>query len=382
MTEQTTTRPPLGETSDGRAEVTDLFATSHPPSEGFSLSPGNLLAKACGLGRSVLENFVDHTQQLTHELMHGDYSEKFKREFDENRVELICEDGTPKTARIFNREFLGNDLPAIVYTFSLAVPGAHGVELGTLADIVQLGEETGQSVVAITTDGQAGKTSLRQQQQLTNFMNLVKHNFDVLRQVLPRDKRLSIAGASLGGMMAHGMAMTAEEEALHSGHPLYVENIISVASAGHDTYGLGGRLAALKQFTLDEGRSAISYVHQGEGWRQKIQRGFELIGTSPRHMSQLGSIACIAHGIMKGPLKGGLTRIPHETRVFDITFDHDGVTQPEHRSKLWEEANHPKAIHIPEEGDHLDLLTRGRELTLACLWEVAPPKIGQRLRIA
>lgn len=356
--------------------------TPHPPSEGVSLSPGNLLAQAYELGRSVLGNLADHTQQLTHELMHGEYSEKFRREFDENRLELICEDGTPKTVRIFNQEFLGNDLPAIVYTFSLAVPGAHGIELGTLADIAQLGEETGQAVIAITTDGQAGKTSLKQQYQLTNFMNLVKHNFDVLRQVLPRNKRLAVTGASLGGMMAHAMAMNAEEEAIQSGHPLYIETIIPVASAGHDSYSFGQRLAALKQLTLDEGRSAASYVNQGDNWRQRIQRSFELIGTAPRHMSQLGSIACIAHGIMKGPLKGGLSRIPHETRVFDITFDRDGMTQPDKRTKLWEEVNHPKAVHIPEEGDHLDLLTRGRELTIAYLWEVAPTKVGRNLRIA
>ena len=359
------------------SEVPSGFALHPQSEEGVFSFPINLVHDVFALGRNVVADVINQATVLGHELIHGDYPEKFRQEFDQNRMELICDDGTKKTVRVFNQEFTKNDRPAIVYTFSLAVPGAHGVEIPTLADIVGIGEKTGQAVVAISSEGFSGKTNTGQKIQMRHFEKLVGHNFEVLRQVLPNGKNLTVTGASLGGMMAHAIAANAVAESEKSGHELKVTNIVSLASAGHESYNIVDLLLTGKQFIWDEPPAIARYINQGSGIKHKVQRVSELFGTAPRCLGHLGSAAIIGLGIIRSPLSGNEFRIPHTTNVVDIVHSDDFVTQPERRSELWKSSGHPNVKIIQLDGSHMDLLMAGREATVTALWEVAPPLLEQ-----
>lgn len=299
--------------------------------------------------------------ESVHEVVHGNYNEKFRREH-RTRYTFESTDGVKLTARILNPEFLRNNQHAIVYSYSLAVPGNHGVELPTLADIAEHGERTGRAVIAITTDGLAGPTNPL---KITNFWQMVHRRFEFLRYLLPDEKRLIVTGASLGGMMSHALAASWEEEAEQSGHLLEVTHDLAVASAGHHKYTLRELPGIGVQFVWHESRAVGRYVAAGNDTKLKIQRGFELIGTIPRHPGQCLAIGCVAVSILCAPLEGKEHQIPHETDIVDLVFDDDGVTHPNRRAELWQNCDHPNVTHASHPANHVDgLLTIGREETL------------------
>lgn len=277
----------------------------------------------------------------------------------------------PKTARILNGEFLNSDRPAIVYTYSLGVPGNRGAEIPMLADIFEIGRKTGQTVIAITSDGFAGKTNLSQKAQMIDFWNHVDHNYDVLRQLLPNGKHITVTGASFGGAMAQGMAMVAEEQALKSGHLIYIDNLISVATPGLSNYSTTDKIGAVAQSTLGQGLAAIKYALGGNNLTENVQRSIEILSTLPRHPDQLGAIACTAVAILRAPLQNGAKHLPHRTEIYDMTFSGDPQTQPGQRSQIWKQSGHPNVNHVQESGDHLELLTKGRGYINACLLRIA-----------
>ncbi len=362
--------------SVGMAGVTPIRENLHPHEYGGV----SLLERFQHLGGSTLGACVDQIEKvktLGHDLVHGEYSGKFKSEF-KNRIPYITSDGVKLTARVLNPEFLDNGEHAIVYSYSLLVPAAHGAELPTVADIAAQGERTGRAVIAVTTDGLAGSMNFDQLRGLADFWNMPKRRFEVLRHLLPKDKKLIVTGSSLGGMMSHALAATWEEEAEETGHKLEVTHDIAIASAGHHRYSAKDYPSLTKQFTLQEGRAGINYVRQGKDTKQKVQRTFELVGTMPKHPMQLAAVAFIGLGIMNAPLKGIEFRIPHSTKVIDTTFDEDGVTHPRRRGQNWVESGHPDISHYDELGPHLELLTRGREITLEELGKI-PSKYALRL---
>lgn len=302
--------------------------------------------------------------QAAHELVHGSFSDKFRREHSK-RYTFESSDGVKLTARILNPEFLDNGEHTIVYSYSLAVPGNHGVELPTLADIAEHGERTGRAVIAITTDGLAGPANPL---KITDFWRIVHRRYEFLRDLLPKGKKLIVTGSSLGGMMSHGLAATWQEEAEESGHLLEVTHDLAVASAGHHRYSLGELPGIGMQFAWHESRAAARYVAGGDDAKQKTQRLFELLGTVPRHPGQYLAIGCVAIGILRAPLEGKEHDIPHGTEVIDLVFDDDGVTHPDRRAELWTGCEHPNVTHQSHAANHVDgLLTIGREETLRYL---------------
>lgn len=345
------------------------FPNEHPfqTEEGvFGSHNEGLLGTAITFGQTALKECAQRLGEANtyiHDVIHGEYSDKFKEEFKQ-RTRFTTSDGVSLTARILNPEFLDNDEHAIVYSYSLLVPAEHGAELPTVADLAAHGERTGRAVIAITTDGHAGRLCKENLFSLVDFWSMPKRRFEFLRELLPPGKRLIVTGSSLGGMMSHALAATAEQESEQSGHPLHVTHDIAVASAGHHEYQLGEYPSLAFQFGLQEGPAAISYVREGRSRKQRLQRFFELLGTIPKHPSQLASVGCIAIGILRSPLKDITSIIPHGTIVTDVTFDQDSVTHPERRAELWDGSGHPNIKHIPELGPHMMLLSKGREVTL------------------
>ncbi len=359
------------------ASVTPIHENLHPQQyEGVSLLRGFQDIGANALNGCVEK--VEKVKSFGHELVHGRYSDKFRSEF-KSRIPYETSDGVKLTARVLNPEFLNNDEHAVVYSYSLLVPAAHGAELPTVADIATQGEKTGRAVIAITTDGLAGSMNFEQLRGLAKFWNMPKRRFEVLRHLLPKDKRLIVTGASLGGMMSHALAATWEEEADESSHSLEVTHDIAIASAGHHKYSVKDYPSLAKQFAVQESGAGIDYVRQGENIREKVQRSFELAGTIPKHPMQLAAVAFISLGIMDAPLEGIEFRIPHSTKVIDATFDKDGVTHPRRRGQTWIESGHPDISHYDELGPHLELLTRGREITLEEIGKI-PSKHALRLQ--
>lgn len=333
-------------------------ADQHPlPPEGGVFFDGPLAAV------HMTARCINQLRRFGHELVHGDYPQKFKDEFKQ-RYPYTTADGVKLTARVLNPEFLDNEEHAIVYSYSLLVPAGHGAELPTVADIAAHGEENGRAVIAITTDGLAGPMNSEQLGSLTNFWSMPSRRFEVLRQLLPPGKRLIVTGSSLGGMMSHALAATWEKEAEASDHLLEVTHNIAVASAGHDRYTRAEFIKLCKQFGVQEVVAGIEYVGSATSPRKAAQRLFEILGTVPRHPAQLAAVAFIGLGIMAGPLQGVEFRIPHSTKVIDVTFDRDGVTHPHRRAGKWRASEHPDTTHVTQFGPHLALLTLGRAITI------------------
>lgn len=322
----------------------------------------------CAFAMRTVTGGIDDLRQGVHEVIHGEYSEKFKQEMRQrNRFETS--DGVRLTARIFNPEYLDNDEPAIVYSFSLVVPGNHGAEIPTVADIAAHSETTGRAVIAITSDGLAGALGAEQLSSLADFWKISQRRYAVLRQILKPGKEVIFAGASLGGMLSEALAATAEEEAQLSGHPLIPTHVISVAAPGHHQLSLTDLPKIGKQFVVDEPIASFKYAAGGKGLKGKAQRLCELAGTIPRHPAQYAAIAMTGVGILRAPLQGVYWRIPPSVKLDVITFSEDGVTRSHKRSELIAQSNHPNASHSTHEGyNHVDgLLTVGREETLASL---------------
>lgn len=355
----------LGESLRTGAEPTIVYGDSRD--ESFITSPSPTPHGPVGIASTALRwctNVARQAPEVLHELIHGNYREKFKREHAQRHT-FESSDGVKLTARILNPEFLDNEEHAIIYSYSLAVPGNHGVELPTLADIAEHGERTGRSVIAITTDGLAGPVNPL---KITDFWRIVHRRYEFLREILPDGKKLIVTGSSLGGMMSHGLAATWQEEADDSGHLLEVTHDLAIASAGHHKYTLEELPGIGLQFVLHESRAAARYVGGGKDTKEKTQRFFELFGTIPRHPGQYLAIGCVAIGILRAPLEGKEHDIPHQTEVIDLVFDDDGVTHPDRRSELWTACEHPNVTHQSHPANHVDgLLTIGREETLRYL---------------
>lgn len=361
----TATRHAGGLTAEGIepvAVIADLEC-AHKPDSSPVYTPRGLIGAASSAVR-FCTSLPWAACEAAHEFVHGSYSDKFKREHSK-RYPFESSDGVKLTARILNPEFLNNDEHAIVYSYSLAVPGNHGVELPTLADIAEHGERAGRAVIAITTDGLAGPAN---PMKITNFWRIVQRRYEVLRELLPDGKKLIVTGASLGGMLSHGLAASWQEEAEQSGHLLEVTHDLAIASAGHHKYSLGELPRIGVQFVWHESRAAARYVAGGDDAKQKTQRLFELVGTAPRHPGQYLGIVCVAVSILRAPLEGKEHDIPHDTQVVDLVFDNDGVTHPNRRHELWANCDHPNVTHESHPANHVDgLLTIGREATLRYL---------------
>lgn len=339
---------------------------SDPQAMGVLNLTGSMIGAGIGIGRSVISAGRDigsHLIDGATGLVQREYSEKFRAEFSE-RQQFTTEDGVALTARVLNPEFLGNGEHAIVYSYSLLVPAKQGAEKPTVADIARHGEEAERSVIAITTDGLAGPIGPRQLVSLADFWSMPKRRFEVLRQILPEDKKIIATGASLGGMMSHALAASWEEEAEKSGHALEVTHDIAVASAGHHSYGLMDYPNLVMQLGGEEVIAAGKYIADGESVKEKIHRAIEIFGTAPIHPQQVGAVIMAGLGVLRAPLEDIESRIPHSTTVVDVTFDADDVTHPHKRGGNWEESGHPNATWRDELGQHLALLTLGRRLTI------------------
>lgn len=350
---------------EGVEPVAVLADSEHTdPEDQPSLRTSHRFISAASHAVHLCTNLARSAPEAVHEMIHGTYSKKFKSEHSQRHT-FESSDGVKLTARILNPEFLDNDEHVIVYSYSLAVPANHGIELPTLADIAEYGERTGRAVIAITTDGLAGSANPI---KITDFWRIVHRRYEFLRTLLPDGKKLIVTGSSLGGMMSHGLAATWQEEAEESGHLLEVTHDLAVASAGHHKYSLGELPGIGVQFVWHESRAAMRYVAKGEDTKQKTQRFFELFGTIPLHPSQYLAIGCVATGILRAPLEGKEHDIPHSTEVIDLVFDDDGVTHPDRRAKLWTDCEHPSVTHHSHSANHVDgLLTIGREETLRYL---------------
>ncbi|HET7673014.1 MAG TPA: hypothetical protein VFK11_00685 [Candidatus Saccharimonadales bacterium] len=352
---------PSPETMAGQAE----FESSPHLMGAFEL-PVNIAQGGLDLARSVLSagkdlgsRAVDGVAGLTQR----DYTDKFRSEFSERR-QFVTEDGVALTARVLNPEFLENKEHAIVYSYSLLVPAKQGAEKPTVADIAKHGEETGRSVIAITTDGLAGPMGPKQLASLTDFWSMPKRRFEVLRQILPPDKRIIATGSSLGGMMSHALAATWKEEAEKTGHLLEVTHDIAVASAGHHGYGVLDYPNLVLQLGGEEAIEAVKYIADGDTLKEKIHRATEIISTTPLRPQQIGAVVLTGIGVLRSPLEDIESRIPHSTIVVDATFHADDVTHPKKRGGNWEKSGHPNATWRDEVGQHLALLTLGRRLTI------------------
>lgn len=372
----------LGEVQSAVADQTDnvipIFADQHPPEEGVFNSLGQFLSTARAVGEATVTNTVGNIRDFAHELMHGDYSEKFKREFALRHV-FETSEGVLMTARILNPEFLDENNPeaddkAILYSFSLLVPAKHGVELPTVTALAAHGEETGRSVIVITTEGLSGPLNRDQLSGLTDFWKMPKRRFEVLREIFPLGKKIIATGASLGGMMSHAMARTWEQEAEESGVTIEITHDFAVASAGHFELPPTEYPRLFRQ-ALHEAQAVGEYIWEGEnGWVGKAQRFFELVGTLPRYPSQWLAIGAVGLGIRKAPLAEVHNSIPPNVDVREYTFNKDEVTHPRRRLHLVSNSNHPKMKHEQAEGSHLALLTKGKEWTLQQLKSVARRK--------
>lgn len=357
---------------------------SDPQTMGVFNLPRNLIGGGIGIGRSVISAGRDigsHLVDGAAGLVQRPYSEKFAAEFAD-RQQFVSEDGVALTARVLNPEFLGNEEHAIVYSYSLLVPAKQGAEKPTVADIAKHGEETGRAVIAITTDGLAGPMGPKQLASLLDFWSMPRRRFEVLREILPEDKKLIVTGSSMGGMMSHAYAASWEEEAEQSGHLLEVTHDIAIASAGHHKYGMLDYPAVAMQLGGEEVIAAGKYIADGETLQEKIHRAIEIFGTAPAHPQQVGAVVMAGLGILRAPLEDIESRIPHSTEVVDITFDADGVTHPHRRGNNWEGSGHPNATWRDEVGQHLALLTLGRQLTLEELAKVPTLTPPTHLRLA
>ncbi|HSX24326.1 MAG TPA: hypothetical protein VLE74_04450 [Candidatus Saccharimonadales bacterium] len=347
--------------------VTPLFDEPHPLPEGVSLGGRSLSQRAYDIGESVISGAIGGLREFGHELMHGDYSDKFRNEFKQ-RYRFETSDGVQMTARILNPEYLDSDNPeaddkAIVYSYSLLVPACHGVELPTVAALAAHGEETGRSVIVITTESHSGPMTKDQLNSLSDVWNMPRRRFEVLRQIFPGGKKIMVTGASLGGTMSHAMARTWQKEAQESGVEIEVTHDFAVASAGHFEYSPKHYPRLLRQI-FREGKGGIDYLKDGEGWKGKAQRGFEFIGTMPIYPSQLFAVRAISMGLKNAPLRDVHDNIPYDIDVRDLTFSEDELVHSRRRLHMAVSSKHPNSTHEQRPGPHVALLTTGKDWTL------------------
>ncbi len=282
----------------------------------------------------------------------------------------VAEDGSniPMTYRVFNSDYLNNGNPAVVYNFSLFVPGHRGAELPTLYDITKLAKKHKSAVIAITTDGYANDLSAPQLESLKDFHAMARRKLSLLESICCEGQELIVTGSSLGGMMSYDMAALNAEKS----HPrLRISKIISICSAGHNGYSPADLAKAFKQFSLGELMPVMSYVKADLHPAHMLHRYLELIETFPSNLQQVSASAIIAYAILRSPLIAVEQKIPPYTEVIDELYLNDPVSQPHLRKANWAKADHPKDKHDVQlkPGNHLALLTVGRLTTLKYLFD-------------
>lgn len=376
----------LGQPKPEHPATAEIFNFPHQSDGDFSLpSLPRGVGDVLRLGKSLVDaglHGIETAQDIAKEFAAPRYPEKFQAEM-KTRHCFRAEDGTHLTARVFNPEHLDNSEHAIIYNFSLTVPGCRGIEIPTLAEIAAHGERAERSVIAVTSDGLAGPSGIKQLASLHNFENFVRRRFEIIRDTVPPEKRLITVGASLGGMMALMLAKYAATESKESGHALHVDHVISIASALHHKLELEELPPVLRQFIITEPLACIEYVTQGATRAEKIQRGIDLAETFPRRYSQVAAIIMTTAGLLqRSPMQTIEEHVPHETTVVDVTYDRDIVTDPASRQANWDASGHPNINYIPAPGKHMDLLTHGRTATIAALEAIPPIGSNKPLPIA